>query len=122
MTIDALGSYGVTGSRKEGLAGEWVGSAKVPAMGIKLRRWVTMHGVALNVRPGMRYFDNIVPCDIDDGALSVGALRDWVPGADLAHVAPRFRDAFADHFCVQVDELCGDAALNFLMALPVAAT
>jgi lipoyl(octanoyl) transferase len=55
VTIDTLNAYGVEGTRKDGLTGVWVGPSKVAAIGIKLRRWVTMHGIALNVAPDMRY-------------------------------------------------------------------
>ena len=44
----------------------WVANKKVAALGIKLRRWVTMHGMSINVCPDMRYFQNIVPCGIRD--------------------------------------------------------
>lgn len=54
-----------------GLTGVWTvlpdgADGKIAALGIKLRRWVTMHGLSLNVHPDMRYFDNIVPCGISD--------------------------------------------------------
>lgn len=54
-----------------GLTGVWTvlpdgRDSKIAALGIKLRRWVTMHGLSLNVCPDMRYFENIVPCGISD--------------------------------------------------------
>lgn len=58
-----------------GLTGVWTvlpdgRDSKIAALGIKLRRWVTMHGLSLNVSPDMRYFENIVPCGISDKAVT----------------------------------------------------
>jgi len=117
MTIQTLATYGIDGSRKEGLTGVWVGAAKVAAIGIKLRRWVTMHGVALNVCPDMRYFSNIVPCGISDTSMSVGAIVNWVPSVDVAEVAPRFMRCFAEHFGVQQLVLSGDEAEAYIQRL-----
>ncbi|KAJ1399597.1 hypothetical protein B484DRAFT_301315, partial [Ochromonadaceae sp. CCMP2298] len=73
--ITAAAQFGITADRmqKPGYTGVWVGEHKVAALGVKISRWVTLHGVAVNVSPDMRYFDNIVPCGIRDkpvGALS----------------------------------------------------
>lgn len=58
-----------------GLTGVWTvlpdgRDSKIAALGIKLRRWVTMHGLSINVCPDMRYFDNIVPCGITDKSVT----------------------------------------------------
>lgn len=73
VTINSLHSIGIEGgTRVDGQTGVWVSEAnwpaekKVAALGIKLRRWVTMHGMSINVNPDMRYFQNIVPCGIRD--------------------------------------------------------
>jgi len=67
--------FGIEGERVEGSTGVWldVGTPeerKICAMGVKSSRWVTMHGLALNVNPNMDYFDNIVPCGISDKAVT----------------------------------------------------
>jgi len=70
--ILTLSEYGIKAGRVEGLTGVWVdgdmpGKArKICAMGVKCSRWVTMHGIALNVDPRLDYFNNIVPCGITD--------------------------------------------------------
>jgi len=50
------------GGRREGAPGAWVGSEKIAAVGVGIRRWVTWHGVALNVSTDLSFFDAIVPC------------------------------------------------------------
>jgi lipoyl(octanoyl) transferase len=59
----------------EGLTGVWIGSGtpkerKICAMGVKCSRWVTMHGIALNVNTDMNYFNHIVPCGIVDKSVT----------------------------------------------------
>ena len=62
--LRALASLGIEGGRIPGLTGVWVGERKVCAIGIKVSRWISMHGFALNVTTDLSYFDVIVPCGI----------------------------------------------------------
>lgn len=62
--IALLGRFGIAGGRRDGLTGIWVGPAKIAAIGVAFRRWVSYHGFALNVMPRMSHFDLIVPCGI----------------------------------------------------------
>jgi len=64
--IGLLATYGLQGERIPGMTGVWVEGAKVAAIGIGVRRWVTFHGTALNVDPDMAHFGLIVPCGIAD--------------------------------------------------------
>ncbi|MFL6276381.1 MAG: lipoyl(octanoyl) transferase LipB [Blastocatellia bacterium] len=66
VLIRAVGEYGVRGERIAGLTGVWVGDEKVAAIGVRIARWVTSHGFALNVNTDLRYFQMIVPCGITD--------------------------------------------------------
>jgi lipoate-protein ligase B len=66
VLIQVLDTYGLQGERIEGLTGVWVDGAKVAAIGIGVRNWVTMHGIALNIDPNMDHFKLIVPCGIAD--------------------------------------------------------
>jgi lipoyl(octanoyl) transferase len=81
--IGALARFGVAGVTRDQRVGVWVvGSgagpsreAKIAAIGVKLRRWVSFHGVSLNVRPDLSHFDGIVPCGISGhGVTSLEAL------------------------------------------------
>lgn len=62
--IDALAQIGIEGRRDPTATGVWVGDGKICAMGVRLSRWVSMHGIALNVNPDLRQFDLIVPCGL----------------------------------------------------------
>jgi lipoyl(octanoyl) transferase len=64
--IDALREFGVEAHREAGYTGVWVGDAKIAAIGIKVTKWVSMHGFALNVNNDLRLFQTIVPCGIAD--------------------------------------------------------
>ena len=64
LIIDTLAEYGITAERKVGLTGVWVGDEKIAALGVRVTRWVTMHGFALNVTPDLIYYSGIIPCGI----------------------------------------------------------
>jgi len=64
--IDALRAFGIEAHREAGYTGVWVGDAKIAAIGIKVTKWVSMHGFALNVNNDLSLFQTIVPCGIAD--------------------------------------------------------
>jgi lipoyl(octanoyl) transferase len=66
VMIRIAASYGITAGRVAGLNGTWVGNNKLGAVGVRIRRWVTMHGLAINVSTALDAFDLIVPCGIRD--------------------------------------------------------
>lgn len=70
VIIKVCSEYGLEAVRVDGLTGVWVGNQKICAMGIRCSRWVTMHGFALNVNTDVQYFNNIVPCGIQDKAVT----------------------------------------------------
>ena len=101
--ILTLKEYGIESGRVEGLTGVWiegdnpVKARKICAMGVKLSRWVTMHGFALNVNTDLDYFSNIVPCGITDKAVTslekeLGAPQniDEVQSKILSHLQTLF--------------------------------
>ncbi len=66
IMIELLSGYGIEAGRKAGLTGVWVGEQKIAALGVRLAKWVTMHGFALNVDVDPVYFEGMVPCGISD--------------------------------------------------------
>lgn len=73
--IATLAHFGIVATRFDGLTGVWLDpetpkARKICAMGVKCSRWITMHGIALNVNPDLSYFGNIVPCGIQDKAVT----------------------------------------------------
>jgi len=75
VLIRAIAEFGVTGTRIEGLTGVWVGNEKIGAIGVRIARWITSHGFALNVNTDLSYFKMIVPCGITDkGVTSISQL------------------------------------------------
>lgn len=71
VVIQTIADFGIpNGSRKDGLTGVWVGEEKICAIGVRTSRWVTMHGFALNVNTDLQYFNWIVPCGINDKAVT----------------------------------------------------
>jgi len=96
--IRTLKRVGVTGERREGRIGIWVTHPdgredKVAALGVRVRRWVTFHGIAINVNPDLGHFDGIVPCGIEE--YGVTSLADLGLGVTMAEIDEHLRAAFA---------------------------
>ena len=73
LIIDTLAEFRVTAERKDGLTGVWVGDEKIAALGVRVTRWITMHGFALNVSTDLTYYSGIIPCGIFEyGVTSMG--------------------------------------------------
>ena len=64
VIINTLQKYGIKGKQKEDLTGVWIKDKKIAAFGVRISRWVTMHGFALNVNTDMQYYEGIIPCGI----------------------------------------------------------
>lgn len=100
VIIQALKCWGLRGGRIRGLTGVWLDNYKVAAIGIKVSRWITMHGFAINVCPDLAGFANIVPCGIPDRP--VGTLDQFCPGITVEQVRSAVAEAFADVFNVEL--------------------
>jgi lipoyl(octanoyl) transferase len=102
--IDALGQLGVNAHRAEGRIGIWVGEgpgeAKIGALGVRVKRWVTLHGFAINVAPDLTHYRGIVPCGIAEyGVTSLAELGKESPltsvDSALESSFPRFLKALS---------------------------
>jgi lipoyl(octanoyl) transferase len=96
--IRVLQRYGLKGTRLPGLTGVWLEGYKVGAIGIKVSRWITMHGFSLNVCPDLTGFQRIVPCGIADKP--VGSLAQFLPEIQLEQVRREVAEEFAEVFQV----------------------
>jgi lipoyl(octanoyl) transferase len=101
--IDTLAAFGLVAGRIPGLTGVWLGDEKVAAIGVGVRRWITLHGFALNVHVDLSYFDLIVPCGIrDHGVTSLD--RHLSPPPSLETVGDRVVVEFACIFDLRPTE------------------
>ena len=66
VIIRSLDKFGISADRKDSLTGVWVEDEKIAALGVRISRWVTMHGFALNINTDLSYYDSIIPCGIFD--------------------------------------------------------
>ncbi len=96
VLIRVLALYGLDGERIPGLTGVWVEGRKVAAIGIKVSRWITMHGFSLNVCPDLQGFHKIVPCGIADRP--VGSLAEFIPDIQMDLVREQVATTFAEVF------------------------
>ena len=100
--IRTCADFGLTATRVEGLNGAWIDQRKVGAVGVRISRWVTMHGLALNANSDLTHFDLIVPCGIQDkGVTSLSAeLGRTIGVADVIDPVARH---FAELYGAQVE-------------------
>jgi lipoyl(octanoyl) transferase len=104
--IRSLARFGVTAERRQDRIGVWVARPdkgdgyedKIAAIGIRVRRWVTLHGVSLNVAPDLAHFAGIVPCGIADPRFGVTSLADLGVPASMADVDAALRSEFESLF------------------------
>ena len=98
--IDTLASFGVSGQRRDGHPGIWVAGDgqldKIAAIGVRISRWVSWHGLAINLDPELAAFDAIVPCGVRDGGVtSLAALGVQISMPQLdQRLQARFHDFF----------------------------
>ena len=96
VVIQVLALYNLSAERIPGLTGVWLAHKKVAAIGIKVSRWVTMHGFAINVCNDLSGFQQIVPCGLVDR--QVGSIQEFIPDIDLAIVQQQVIAVFGKVF------------------------
>jgi lipoyl(octanoyl) transferase len=109
--IDALAALGVAGETREARVGVWVARSdkprgldgsiaedKIAAIGVRVCRWVTFHGVSLNVAPNLSHFSGIVPCGVGEAHYGLTSIADLGATASMSEVDAALRRAFAERF------------------------
>ncbi len=101
--IGAAAQFGVVAGPREGRVGVWVDRGdqredKIAAIGVRLRRWVSFHGIAFNVHPDLSHFGGITPCGISDPRYGVTSLKDLGHDASMADFDAALHLAFHDVF------------------------
>jgi lipoyl(octanoyl) transferase len=106
VMIRVASAYGLHAQRISGLNGAWIDDRKIGAVGVRIRRWVTMHGFAFNVTTRLSAFDLIVPCGIPDKRVTSleHELDRIVPMADVEQAAIA---AFSEVFAARPEEAAG---------------
>jgi lipoyl(octanoyl) transferase len=96
VVLRVAGDYGIRAHRIAGLTGVWVGDRKLAAIGVRIARWITSHGFALNVRTDLDCFNLIVPCGIADRGVT--SLAELGCEATMAQVEDRLVARFCEVF------------------------
>jgi len=100
--IDCIAEYGLKGERLEGASGVWIDAQstkarKICAVGIKVSRGITMHGLAFNVNTDLSYFENIVPCGLEDKGVT-SLTYELGSACDFKSVSEKLHRQFRKHF------------------------
>ncbi|CAO5063020.1 lipoyl(octanoyl) transferase LipB [Microcystis aeruginosa] len=106
VILQTIAIYGLSGQRIGGLTGVWVEGYKIAAIGIKVSRWITYHGFAINVCPDLSGFAEIIPCGITNKP--VGSLEQFLPNISLMQVQQDLSRVFASVFGVELFSLDKD--------------
>ena len=89
--------YNLETTFKEGITGVWVGNNKIAAMGVRMSRWVTMHGFAINLYPDMKYYNGLVPCGLDEYGVT-SLEKEIRRKCDIDNFIARLKNVFTDYF------------------------
>ena len=103
FAINSLSKLGINSDRREGYPGVWVSSGnqmsppdKIAAIGVRLTKWISWHGMAINVDPDLEAFNGIIPCGIHDGGVT--KVSDHIPNASFEDVDKALEQSFVESF------------------------
>ncbi|PHR93543.1 MAG: lipoate-protein ligase B [Robiginitomaculum sp.] len=105
LVMDTLGTFGVESGRREGRVGVWVNTtdaqnnlkeAKIAALGVRIRKWVSFHGISINVNPDLDHFSGIVPCGISEHGVT--SLHDLGINISMAELDAALKTSFIKRF------------------------
>ncbi len=110
--IACLARLGIVGERREGRVGIWVDRGggredKIAAIGVRVRHWVTYHGIAINLNPDLEHFSGIVPCGIADAKLGVTSLHDLGVTITFEELDHLLKEQFDQRFGLQISGSTG---------------
>ena len=119
--IRTLAAFNVRGERRKDRIGVWVSRPdkgvgfedKIAAIGVRLRHWVSFHGISINVEPDLEHFDAIVPCGVTDPRYGVTSLSDLGHLVTMADMDIALRQAFGDVFGLASRAAAGSDGLGF---------
>jgi lipoyl(octanoyl) transferase len=97
VIIKTCAEYGITGERDPEHTGVWVGNRKIAAIGIKVSRWITMHGFAFNINSDLSYFGGIIPCGISDKGVT-SMLEETGQETNISEVKSKLVRNFKEFF------------------------
>ncbi len=114
VIIKVCGEYGLTGKRVEKYTGVWTGERKICAIGIKVSRWITMHGFAFNVNTDLNLFNGIIPCGISDKEVT-SLKKELGAEISLAEVKEKIINSFVSEFSFdQIEFKTKNEIMNFI--------
>ena len=107
LVISTLGTFNIDAEQRAGRVGVWVDRTqpggptredKIAAIGVRIRRWVSFHGISINVEPDLSHFSGIVPCGIDEQGLGVTSMVDLGLPVTMDELDAALQDSFATIF------------------------
>ena len=104
IIIDTLSEFNIQADRKNGLTGVWYKNEKIAALGVRVSKWITMHGFSLNINPDLNYYKSIIPCGIFEyGVTSISKILN--EDVDKESVKSALKIKFLDQF--NINHLAG---------------
>lgn len=100
--IDLLSALGVQADRRKGFPGLWIGSKKIASIGVQLKKWVSFHGMAININNDLSIFDNIVPCGLNDVEMTSVQKETGKP-ANITAVKTKLSELCIKHWTKDLD-------------------
>jgi len=100
--IDLLAGLGVESGRRKGFPGLWIGEKKIASIGVQLKKWVSFHGIAININNDLSIFDSIVPCGLD-GVEMTSVEKETGKKADMSAVKTKLTELCKKHWMKETD-------------------
>ena len=97
--IDLLAVYGLQSRRRKGFPGLWVEDRKIASIGVRVEKWVTFHGMAINVNNDLSIFDMIIPCGLDEVVMT-SVLKETGKNIEMSDVKEELKNLLIKHFSI----------------------